>query len=67
MTAVLVRIALRYGAGLLVAKGILAPEAGADLASDPDVLQVAQIGAGLLAGALAELWFFFAKRLGWAT
>ncbi|KSV64045.1 hypothetical protein N185_35340 [Sinorhizobium sp. GW3] len=67
MTAVLVRIALRYGAGLLVAKGILAPEAGADLASDPDVLQVAQIGAGVLAGALAELWFFFAKRMGWAT
>lgn len=67
MTAVLVRIALRYGAGILVAKGILAPEAGADLATDPDVLQVAQIGAGLIAGALAEMWFFFAKRLGWAT
>jgi hypothetical protein len=67
MTAVLVRIALRYGAGILVAKGILAPEAGADLATDPDVLQVAQIGAGLVAGALAEMWFFFAKRLGWAT
>lgn len=67
MTAVLVRIALRYGAGILVAKGILAPEVGADLATDPDVLQVAQIGAGLIAGALAEMWFFFAKRLGWAT
>lgn len=67
MTAVLVRIALRYGAGILVAKGILAPEAGADLATDPDVLQVAQIGAGLMAGALAEMWFFFAKRLGWTT
>lgn len=66
MTAVLVRIALRYGAGILVAKGILAPEAGADLATDPDVLQVAQIGAGLIAGAMAEMWFFFAKRLGWA-
>lgn len=67
MTAVLVRILLRYGAGLLVAKGILAPEVGADLATDPDVLQVAQIGAGLIAGAMAEMWFFFAKRLGWAT
>lgn len=67
MTAVLIRIALRYGAGILVAKGILAPEVGADLASDPDVLQVAQIGAGLIAGGLAEMWFFFAKRLGWAT
>ena len=67
MTAVLVRIALRYGAGLLVAKGILAPEMGVDLASDQDVLQVAQIGAGIIAGVISEAWFFFAKRLGWST
>lgn len=66
MIAVLVRIALRYGAGILVAKGILAPEVGTDLASDPDVLQVAQIGAGLLAGVVSECWYFFARRLGWA-
>ncbi|WP_042776636.1 hypothetical protein [Sinorhizobium fredii] len=66
MTAVLARIALRYGAGILVAKGILAPELGADLASDPDVLQAVQIGAGILAATISEAWFFFAKRLGWA-
>lgn len=67
MTAVVIRILLRYGAGFLVAKGVMAPEFGMELANDPDVQQVALIGAGLAAGAVSEMWFFFAKRLGWAT
>jgi len=66
MTAVLVRIGLRYGAGILIAKGLLAPEAGMSLAQDPDIAMALQIAAGVVAGAVSELWYFLARKLGWA-
>ncbi|HEV7321596.1 MAG TPA: hypothetical protein VGO04_23585 [Ensifer sp.] len=66
MSAVVVRILLRYGAGLLVAKGMLAPEAGPALAEDPDLQMLLQVGAGLVAGAACEGWYLLARRLGWA-
>ncbi|MDW9814920.1 hypothetical protein GOB25_07530 [Sinorhizobium meliloti] len=66
MTAVLIRITLRYGAGLLVAKGLLAPEMGVDLSTDPDVTMALQVAAGVVAGVVSEAWYFLARRLGWA-
>lgn len=66
MSAVIIRIVLRYGAGLLIAKGLLAPEAGLDLASDPDVQMLLQVGVGLVAAAVSEGWYVLARRLGWA-
>jgi hypothetical protein len=66
MSAVIIRIVLRYGAGLLVAKGLLSPETGLDLAGDPDVQMLLQVGAGLVAGAVSECWYVLARRLGWA-
>jgi hypothetical protein len=65
MTAVLVRILLRYGAGILIAKGLLAPEVGVEIARDPDVAMALQVIAGLLVGALSEGWYVLAKRFGW--
>ena len=67
MTAIIIRIALRYLAGVLIAKGLLAPEEGMSITTDPDVAMALQIAAGALAGAVSEAWFWLAKRFGWAT
>lgn len=64
---VLIRIILRYFAMLLVAKGILHPELGDLFASDPEILAMVQVVAGVLAGVVAECWYFLAKRFGWRT
>lgn len=61
MAAVLIRIALRYGAAVLVARGFLSDDAGNTLATDPDV----QLAIGVALGALAEGWYFVARRMGW--
>ncbi|WDZ78745.1 hypothetical protein PWG15_09745 [Ensifer adhaerens] len=66
MSAVMIRIVLRYGAGLLVAKGLLAPETGPVLADDPDIQMLLEVGVGLVAGILCETWYMLARRLGWA-
>lgn len=67
MTAVLIRIGLRYLAGALIAKGLIAPEVGMQLAADPDVLQALQLAAGVLFGAASEGAYYLARRFGWAT
>lgn len=67
MLAVIVRIALRYGAGLLVAKGLLAPDAGIELANDVDVQAAIEVGLGLAMAGASELWMVIARRCGWAT
>lgn len=67
MLAVIVRIALRYGAGLLVAKGLLAPDAGVELANDVDVQAAIEVGLGLVMAGASELWMVIARRCGWAT
>jgi hypothetical protein len=62
MTSVIIRIGLRYGAAFLVARGLLSPDDGATLATDPDV----QLVAGMAAGAVAEGWYFLARKFGWS-
>ncbi|MGY5791899.1 hypothetical protein ACXHXM_16810 len=61
MTAVIARIALRYIAGALIAKGFLDAGTGNTLATDPDVLMLAGLGIG----ALTELAYVIAHRMGW--
>lgn len=67
MVGVVVRIILRYGAGFLVAKGLLSPEDGSTFAVDPDLAQMLEIGIGFGIGAATEAYYAIAKRLGWAT
>ncbi|MBA8906790.1 hypothetical protein [Aminobacter ciceronei] len=62
MTAVIVRIGLRYGAGYLVLKGMLSAEDGANFATDPDIQML--VGAGL--GVVAEGWYWAARKFGWS-
>lgn len=66
MTSVLIRIALRYFAAALVAKGVFSPEIGGVISSDPDLSMMAEIAAGAFIGLSAEVWYYLASRFGWA-
>lgn len=52
------RILLRYASGILITKGILAPEVGATIFANPEVVQIV---AGLLAGAVSEIGWLKTK------
>ena len=65
MTSVLIRIALRYLAGLLVAKGLISTGMGTELASDPDVIAVIELAVGTIAAIAAEWWWWLARRFSW--
>lgn len=67
MVSTLARIALRYAAGALVAKGLLDTSTGSQLASDADVLRAVEIGLGVGLAAVSEVWYSLAKKLGWRT
>lgn len=66
MTAVLARIAFRYIAGALIAKGVLSPSMGEFLNTDPDIAAAVEIVAGLALGAATEGFYLLARRFGWA-
>lgn len=61
----IIRIGLRYGAGFLVARGLLGESDGNMLAADPEVAALIETGVGLALGAASEAWYYLAKRLGW--
>jgi len=63
MTAVIVRIALRYAAAALVTAGLLDADLGAQIGADPDIL----ILVGGAVGLAVEMAYAAAKKLGWAT
>lgn len=67
MTSVIVRILLRYIAAALVAKGVFTSADAGALTSDPDVLNILEVGAGLAIGAVTEWWYWIARRFGWRT
>lgn len=58
--APIVRIILRYGAGL-----IFGMEAGDMLAGDPDIVELATVSIAAVAGVGTELWYWAANRYGW--
>ena len=66
MTAVLIRIILRYASGALVAKGLLLPDDGALFADDPQVAAALEVGAGILIGVATECWYRLAVKWGWS-
>jgi len=67
MPSVIIRIALRYLAAVLVARGWLAAPDAAMLSVDAELIAVLQIGAGLIAGPAAEAWYWAARRAGGST
>lgn len=58
----IIRIILRYGVG-----AVIGYEVGAHLATDPDVVELATIGATAIVGAVTELCYWLARKLGWRT
>jgi hypothetical protein len=62
MSAVIARIACRYIAGALIAKGFLDAGTGDTLASDPDILMMVGMGLGLA----TEGAYALARKFGWA-
>lgn len=66
MTGVIIRILLRYASGALVAKGLLSAEDGASFATDPDIVQVLEVAAGMAIGAATEGWYYLARKFGWS-
>jgi hypothetical protein len=71
MTGALARIILRYVIGgmlgVFVALGFLAPDVVNQITSDSDVELVIAMSLPFVCGAMVELWYWLAKKWGWAT
>lgn len=75
MIGPIARIVLRYGAGALIALGLIDAELGASLAEDPDVADVmaflfqmlADVAPGVALFLINETWYLLARRFGWQT
>lgn len=59
MNGAYVRVALRYGVGILFGM-----EVGEMFADDPDIVMIATLAAGFVVN---EGWYWLAKRYGWKT
>ena len=66
MIAVIIRIVLRYGAGILVARGLLGAGDAAALSADPEVQIALEAGVGLAISAATEGWYMLAHKFRWA-
>ena len=62
----LIRIALRWVGGYLVARGVFA-QTDSGLFSDPDLVAAINYGLAALCALLSEGWYLLAKRMGWKT
>lgn len=65
MIAVFIRIGLRYGAGVLGARGLLGADDAAAFSSDPDTQAGLEIAAGLAIASVTETWHWLARKSGW--
>jgi hypothetical protein len=66
MTPVLIRILLRYGAGILVARGLLGAEDAASISTDPDIQMAIEVGIGGAMALASEGWLWLAHRFNWS-
>ena len=63
--APIVRIALRWIGGMLIARGWVA-QSDAGLFADPDLVAAVSFGGAIACGLVAEGWYAAARRFGWA-
>lgn len=62
MPSVIIRILLRYAAGVLVAKGLLLPDMAGELSTDQEIIDILVVAAGIGIGALTEAWYWMARK-----
>lgn len=65
--SVWVRIALRYIAAILVARGFLVDEDARIIAADPELIAALEIALGVAIAACVETAYLIARRAGWRT
>ena len=65
MIAVFIRIGLRYGAGVLVARGLLGADDAAAFSSDPDIKAGLEVAAGLAIASVTEAWHWLSRKFAW--
>jgi len=65
MIAVIIRIALRYGAAVLAARGLLGAGDAAALSADPDIQMALEAGIGLAISLGTEAWYVLARKFHW--
>lgn len=66
LNGAIIRIALRYGAGFLVARGLMGADDASMLSNDPDVQMVIEVGVGALTSVATESFYYLAHKFGWA-
>lgn len=64
---VVIRIALRYFAMLLVTKGWIGAQDASSLSSDAELIGLIEMGVGMVIAAGVEIWTVIARRMGWRT
>lgn len=67
MMEVFIRLLMRYIAGSLLAKGLIDAAMAHQLATDQEVIAALQIIIAFAFGAVAEGWYYLAKKFGWRT
>lgn len=61
------RILLRYIIAAITMYGLLTPEIGEMITTDPDIAMFAELGIGAVSALLVEGYYAVAKARGWAT
>ena len=67
ITSPVIRIILRYAAGVIIAKGWLLPEDAYGLLDDPATAEIVTMAAGFTIMVGTEVWYWLAKKWGRAT
>ncbi|RVD58587.1 hypothetical protein EN828_20450 [Mesorhizobium sp. M2D.F.Ca.ET.185.01.1.1] len=65
MIAVIIRIALRYLAAALVARGLFGADDASAFSSDPDIQMAIEAGIGFAIAGATEWWHCLARKFGW--
>jgi hypothetical protein len=65
MISVVIRIALRYGAAVLVTRGLLGADDASAFSTDPDIQAAIEAGLGAAIAAGTEAWHYLARKFNW--
>lgn len=66
MIPVFTRIAMRYVAMALVARGLLGADDASILSTDPDIAMLIEVGIGSAIAVGAETWHWLARKFNWS-